>query len=48
VLVHLREITDDDRDAVVASGVAGDQERFVASVQGALPLHPDPSAGAHD
>jgi diamine N-acetyltransferase len=34
--VHLREITDDNRDAVCALRVRGDQERFVASVATSL------------
>jgi GNAT superfamily N-acetyltransferase len=36
VVVTLREITDDNRDAVLALRVAPEQERFVGSVQGAL------------
>jgi diamine N-acetyltransferase len=34
--VHLREITDDNRDAVCALRVRPDQERFVASVASSL------------
>jgi diamine N-acetyltransferase len=34
--VHLREITDDNRDAVIALAVRADQERFVASVARSL------------
>ncbi|GAB2625230.1 GNAT family N-acetyltransferase [Streptomyces capparidis] len=34
--VSLREITDDNRDAVLALRVAADQERFVGSVRDAL------------
>jgi diamine N-acetyltransferase len=36
VAVTLREITDDNRDAVLALSVAPEQERFVGSVQEAL------------
>ncbi len=36
VVVTLREITDDNREAVFALRVAPEQERFVGSVQGAL------------
>jgi GNAT superfamily N-acetyltransferase len=36
VVVSLREITDDNRDAVLALRVAPQQERFVGSVRGAL------------
>jgi GNAT superfamily N-acetyltransferase len=36
VTVSLREITDDNRDAVLALRVTADQERFVGSVRDAL------------
>ena len=36
VVVTLREITDGNREAVLALHVAPEQERFVGSVQGAL------------
>ncbi len=36
VVVTLREITDDNREAVLTVRVAPEQERFVGSVQGAL------------
>ena len=34
--VHLREITDENREAVCALGVRGRQKRFVASVPRSL------------
>lgn len=34
--VHLREVTDDNREAVCALRVRTDQERFVASVSRSL------------
>jgi ribosomal protein S18 acetylase RimI-like enzyme len=38
VVLTLREITDGNRDAVLALGVAPEQERFVGSVRDALEL----------